>query len=316
MALAVRSTSNASAQTGATFTVTKPTGCVDGDYLVAFQEAFLGGGSVPATPTGFSAGTATTFNLGGYWLNIFTKVASGEGADYTFNNASGGINPQSSVYMMCISGGGTLEGVSKASGTGTTPDPGAYSTTNDVDLVLTAWAIAINVAATITPHVSYTALGKIGGDVGAMNAGSKDQAAAGAVANRTATVSASVEWGAYLAAIKLSAVAPVTSFTRSPASGPVGTTVTGTDTSTNTPTSWDWDWGDGTAHSTTQNPTHVYTRPGTFTISMVATNAAGSGSAATATVTILPSGGTIGSAINSRRGTGGSILRRRIGRRL
>jgi PKD repeat protein len=63
--------------------------------------------------------------------------------------------------------------------------------------------------------------------------------------------------------------------------------ITCTDTSTNTPTSWQWQWGDGTANSTTQHPTHQYTKRGTYSIDMTATNAGGSGSATAKTVKVI-----------------------------
>lgn len=42
------------------------------------------------------------------------------------------------------------------------------------------------------------------------------------------------------------------------------------DQSTGSPTGWDWDFGDGTAHATTQNPTHLYSVAGTYTITLTA----------------------------------------------
>ncbi|OUJ74185.1 hypothetical protein BXP70_10645 [Hymenobacter crusticola] len=47
-----------------------------------------------------------------------------------------------------------------------------------------------------------------------------------------------------------------------------------TDQSLNGPTAWLWDFGDGTT-STQQNPQHCYTTPGTFTVTLTATNAIG-----------------------------------------
>lgn len=47
------------------------------------------------------------------------------------------------------------------------------------------------------------------------------------------------------------------------------------DQSSNTPTTWMWNFGDGTT-ATTQNPMHSYTATGTYTITMTASNAAGS----------------------------------------
>ncbi len=50
-----------------------------------------------------------------------------------------------------------------------------------------------------------------------------------------------------------------------------------TDLSTHVPTSWQWSFGD-TNTSTEQNPTHTYALPGTYTVSLTATNAFGSDS--------------------------------------
>jgi PKD repeat protein len=49
------------------------------------------------------------------------------------------------------------------------------------------------------------------------------------------------------------------------------------DRSTGTPTSWSWSFGDG-ATSTEQNPVYTYAAPGTYTVGLKATNAAGSNS--------------------------------------
>jgi PKD repeat protein len=73
------------------------------------------------------------------------------------------------------------------------------------------------------------------------------------------------------------ATPPVASFTLSKNFIRIPGTVTATDTSTNTPTSWEWSWGDGTANSTTQNPSHQYTKRGKWDIYLTATNAGGSG---------------------------------------
>ncbi|UYZ59651.1 GEVED domain-containing protein [Hymenobacter latericus] len=47
-----------------------------------------------------------------------------------------------------------------------------------------------------------------------------------------------------------------------------------TDQSTNAPTSWLWSFGDGTT-STQQNPNKCYTQPGTYSVTLTATNSAG-----------------------------------------
>jgi PKD repeat protein len=71
-------------------------------------------------------------------------------------------------------------------------------------------------------------------------------------------------------------VAPVANFTADVVTGDADLTVNFTDTSTGSPTSWDWDFGDGSPHGTTQNPTHIYTKAGVFTVTLIATNGAGS----------------------------------------
>ncbi len=47
-----------------------------------------------------------------------------------------------------------------------------------------------------------------------------------------------------------------------------------TDLSSNNPTSWSWDFDDGTT-SALQNPTHLFTSPGTYSVSLTATNIIG-----------------------------------------
>lgn len=51
-------------------------------------------------------------------------------------------------------------------------------------------------------------------------------------------------------------------------------TVKFTDSSTETPDSWFWDFGDGQT-STEQNPTHTYATPGSYTVTLTATNSYG-----------------------------------------
>jgi len=70
---------------------------------------------------------------------------------------------------------------------------------------------------------------------------------------------------------------PTAAFSATPLSGTAPLTVDFTDESTNTPTAWSWDVdNDGTPDYTTQNPQHIYSTPGTYTVSLTATNADGS----------------------------------------
>jgi PKD repeat protein len=81
---------------------------------------------------------------------------------------------------------------------------------------------------------------------------------------------------------------PSASFTASPTQGAAPLEVDFTDTSRGAPTSWAWDFGDG-ATGTTQHPSHTYTSAGTYTVTLRATNAAGSDTAAVAVV-VEPTG--------------------------
>jgi PKD repeat protein len=70
---------------------------------------------------------------------------------------------------------------------------------------------------------------------------------------------------------------PVADFTASDTTIYVGDNVTFTDLSTNSPTSWSWTFNGGTpSGSTQQNPTITYNTAGTYTVSLTATNSAGS----------------------------------------
>jgi uncharacterized repeat protein (TIGR02543 family) len=69
-------------------------------------------------------------------------------------------------------------------------------------------------------------------------------------------------------------IAPVADFTGTPVSGSAPLQVAFSDLSTGGPTSWLWSFGDSTT-STQQSPTRTYASPGTYTVSLTATNAQG-----------------------------------------
>jgi len=75
--------------------------------------------------------------------------------------------------------------------------------------------------------------------------------------------------------VNYSPVTPVADFSANTTSGNAPLNVQFTDTSSNYPTSWIWDFGDGSSTSTEQNPTHTYTKPGNYTVTLTAINAAG-----------------------------------------
>ncbi len=70
---------------------------------------------------------------------------------------------------------------------------------------------------------------------------------------------------------------PVPQFTSDVTGGSAPLAVKFTDTTLGNVTGWLWDFGDGST-SLLQNPGHTYQNPGSYTVSLTATNAAGSGS--------------------------------------
>ncbi len=82
---------------------------------------------------------------------------------------------------------------------------------------------------------------------------------------------------------------PVANFSASTTSGCSPIVSNFTDLSTNTPTSWYWDLGNGST-STLQNPSTTYINPGTYTVTLIATNANGSDTQITTNyITVAPS---------------------------
>lgn len=70
----------------------------------------------------------------------------------------------------------------------------------------------------------------------------------------------------------LASIPVVADFSGTPLFGTAPLTVAFTDLSTGTPTSWAWSFGDG-GTSTAQNPTHIYTAPGVYTVTLTASRA-------------------------------------------
>lgn len=72
---------------------------------------------------------------------------------------------------------------------------------------------------------------------------------------------------------------PVANFSGNPTTVCEGSSVNFTDASSNNPTSWSWSFSGGTpSSSSSQNPTVTYNTPGTYNVSLTATNSAGSNS--------------------------------------
>lgn len=72
-------------------------------------------------------------------------------------------------------------------------------------------------------------------------------------------------------------IIPVAHFVANQTMINIGDTVIFADSSANSPTSWTWDFGDG-GSSSVQSPEYIYSSPGTFSVSLVVSNDAGSDS--------------------------------------
>ena len=77
--------------------------------------------------------------------------------------------------------------------------------------------------------------------------------------------------------IVVGATGPVAGFSASPTTGTAPLIVGFTDSSSGSPTSWTWDFGDGTTGSA-ENPSHTYSSAGTYSVTLISSNAAGSNS--------------------------------------
>ena len=84
-----------------------------------------------------------------------------------------------------------------------------------------------------------------------------------------------LKYAVYVFDVLGSGTPPTASFTGSPTSGAGPLTVNFTDQSTGNPTSWSWNFGDG-GTSTQKNPSHTYTAPNTYSVTLTASNAGGS----------------------------------------
>src|SRR5512136_33636 len=69
-------------------------------------------------------------------------------------------------------------------------------------------------------------------------------------------------------------VGPLADFMGTPQTGNLPLAVTFTDLSTGNPATWSWTFGDG-GSSTLQNPSHTYTKAGTYTVRLTVTNSFG-----------------------------------------
>lgn len=136
--VAYRSVSGTTGTAGTTLSVTKPTGTISGDCLVAMQRATTL--AEMTTPTGGSTwlplDTETSNAVTPMAAKLWIKTAGGsEPASYTFNKTSGA---GTQVIIVCVENGGSDTAVFASLNTGTGSDantPGVDPTgTADVEI--------------------------------------------------------------------------------------------------------------------------------------------------------------------------------------
>ena len=291
-----------------------PAGIATNDILLLFLETAnqaisisnQNGGTwaaVASSPqgTGTAGGTAAT-RLTAFW----SRYNGTQGAPTTSDSGDHQLGRIIALRGAATSGNpwdvtaGGVESTSDTSGS----IPGATTTVANTLVVaaiatslpdasgtanLSAWANA-NLTS-VTERTDNTVTAGNGGGLGIATGG---KATAGAYGSTAVTCATAATKGMMSSALKPAAppAPPVANFTGSPTSGAAPLAVSFTDTSTNSPSSWSWTFGDSNT-STVQNPSHTYAA-GTYTVTLTATNAAGSdGETKTNYITATSGGGTV-----------------------
>jgi hypothetical protein len=205
-----------------TIAVTKPTGTADGDVLVAFCLGYAGS-QFDVTATGFTE-RDMVFDGSSRVGKVFTKVASSEGASYTFNNTV--AYDYFGVTLFAVQGADTttnhgVDGVEvvNSATSDTTPDAPSISPAGSDSLLLCAIASFSTTPAartTTSPgDMTERADYQRPDQYDTYSAASKALSASGATGTKTFTVSGGGDLGYLAASIAIkSAAAGGTSHTR------------------------------------------------------------------------------------------------------
>jgi PKD repeat protein len=295
-----------SGTTGPLSSVAYPATTVAGQFLTL--DVLCKRGNAPSTPSGWTLGASATAGAGAdgarsgtVTLYKFYKIATGSEGGTTFSlSFTGGTD---NCLWARINGWANATGywdVAFATGSDTVPatnvtvvfgtNPGI--TTGDVVVVVSALndnvatysgetLTASGITFALTSERADTQIAIGDGMRQVLCEFSVSSGTASGVATYFATASANTANGpcgpAILMRLRELPPAPVAAFSGDTLSGPAPLTVNFTDASTNTPTSWAWDFDNsGSTDSTSQNPSNVYSTPGTYTVKLTATNATGS----------------------------------------
>lgn len=206
MAIAFRAiATNTPSGSATNTTVTKPTGTVDGDVMIAaiYVEDNV---AISAVPTGWTQITNFDHSAVNYDVWVYWKRASSEGANYTWNHTSAWELGAIASYSGCVAAGDPQDGtVSVNSGTSTTATASSITTATDGAMLVGIYnsfeGIAAQTAASLpapfTNNERYDAADDLYWTDGV-------QAAAGASGTKALpnALSASNHWGAILVALK------------------------------------------------------------------------------------------------------------------
>jgi PKD repeat protein len=278
--------------------VPKPAGLQSGDVLV-LQVTADNNPTLSAVPPGWNP-VLTQLNVTtGARVFVHSHVvadAAAEPASYTFTLSAA---QRWGAVVGSFRGVDTADPFDTAASTRTDTTYRATSVTVPSVTTVTAGAMLVGGVGfdgrtvAVTPPSDWTEIGEsTNGQVAEMAIQARP--AAGATGTATWTFTPAAATAGWLRALRPAATgtppppaptAPVASFTASPDSGVAPLPVQFTDTSTGTPTSWAWDFGNGQT-STAKDPAHTFTTAGTYTVTLRATNAAGTSPPVTGTVTV------------------------------
>jgi PKD repeat protein len=240
-----------------------------------------------------SVGNATSLNpTDNFSVEAWAKLAAPSGTTQAVVHKGGSTGNAVWQYRISLTSANKWRGTVYVGSTAiTVSDPGTASAASWTHLVMTAsqGRLVLYVNGTSVAASSFTgavntstgilAIGRTGAASSDYFRGSIDEVAVYPVPLSAAQVA-----NHYMVGSTLPPAPPTADFTVDPATGTTPLTVAFTDQSSGSPTSWRWDFGDGTS-SPSQNPTHVYADAGTYTVSLTATNVAGSDTATKAAVT-------------------------------
>ncbi len=194
--MAFRSVTAATTAAAASITITKPSGTINGDVLIAAVGSQLG--AAITAPAGWTQ-LGTEQVLGVVRAAFFYKQALGEGASYIFSSAAATfMQGAMACYSGRFTGAAPTDGVTTAtSASGTSHAVTGFTTTTDRDDLVTAY-LALVAACTYTAPAGETERD----DTSNQELNDETQTTAGATGTKTATSSVVNQCAMLLVAFK------------------------------------------------------------------------------------------------------------------